>query len=83
MTNCDHKKLICPVVWERDEMLAALRQCAADFVSEPCTLGEAYHIAGQEFLRRMGIARAAIAKAEGQASPTGEAAPTPPEPPKE
>lgn len=47
------------------DMLAALKECAAEFRSGPCTVTEGYAIAAHEFLRRMEIASAAISKATG------------------
>lgn len=49
-----------------NDLLAALKECAADFRSPPCTISEGYALAAHEFMRRQKIARAAIAKAEGE-----------------
>lgn len=45
---------------------AALEACAADFISDPCTVAEAGRLLSAEFRRRMEIAATALADTQEQ-----------------
>ena len=55
------------VAWALEErgkaarFAAALEECGADFISEPCTVTQGFQILGREFERRQRIAQAALA----------------------
>ncbi len=66
------RDLILTMARSYDAMREALIQCAADFISEPCTIPQGYAWAATEFMRRMEIARAALSLANGSKKETGE-----------
>lgn len=45
---------------EIERLRAALRECAADYISPPCTIPQAAVYVGKEFNRRMHIAAEAL-----------------------
>jgi hypothetical protein len=48
------------LIEEKDQMRTALEQCAADFISPPCSMEHGNLLLATEFQRRMEIAKKAL-----------------------
>jgi len=67
--RCDYESdrdAILRIARAHDALVKALEECAADYVSPPCTVQQGFEYARDEFLRRMAVARAALALAKGK-----------------